>query len=362
MSQTTTTTSATTGASKTNVTSKKMSPKLVSLEMEYEIVLKMYEEAYKNYSATLKNSVSVIEENPCGTFSSKSTNVSQECYDKVWKDAGCTTKASDVNSDDWFSSQTLDGLKKDADLWATTDDDEHKVECYGSTDGKQATDTSKFGILKGYTFWGKSAVSNDASDSASDCKTTCANNKKCTGATFNSDKKLCWIRTGDGEIVEGLSEDYAIVSTLKQQAFVLKKLNEKLTSLNAEIIAEMGYNFGQINDTANTSAGDDARASDGLLQYAGLFKPSEESIRLNQLSEDKQQIDDAIKQLEGANPINGEFADSFMQAKQSRIFYMILCIVALGLIGIAVQNSVASKIIVLLIIIMIIAIFSVSKS
>ena len=359
MSQTNAT--ATTNATKTNSTSKKMSPKLVSLEMEYEIVLKMYEEAYKNYSATLKSSVAVIEENPCGTFSSNSTNVSQECYDKVWKDAGCTTKAEDMNGRDWFASQTLDGLKTDSEAWATLDDDDHKVGCYGSTDGKQPTDTSKFAILKGYTFWGKSAISNDTSESASDCKTTCANDKKCTGATFNSDKQLCWIRTGDGEIVEGLSEDYAIVSTLKQQAFVLQKLNERLTSLNADIMAEMGNNFGQINTSAVASASDSAN-EDGLLQYAGLFKPSEESIRLDQLSEDKKQIDDAIKQLEGVNPINGEFADSFIQAKQSRVFYIILCIVALGLVGIALRNSVASKIIVLIIIIMIISIISVSKS
>jgi len=78
--------------------------------------------------------------------------------------------------------------------------------------------------------------------------------------------------------------------------------------------------------------------------------------------EDKKEIDDAIKQLEGTNPINGEFADSFLQVKQSRIFYMFLCIIALCLIGLAIQNAVAFAIIAVFIIMIIIAIISVAKS
>jgi hypothetical protein len=348
--------------------STQMSAKLVALETEYAVTLKMYEEAYKNYSETLKNSVAVIEENPCGGFAPTSTNISQACYDKVWRDAGCPTKARDMKSDDWFSKQTLNTLKSDSNQWATLDTDEHKVGCYGSTAGKSATDTGNLAAIKGYTFWGTSAISSDASTSEKDCMTKCANDKKCTGATFNTSKQLCWIRTGDGEIEEGLSDDYAIVSKLKQQAFVLKNINDKLTQLNSDIMTEMSSLFGQasspIDSSGSGSQGDSGDSGDlgDLGQYAGLFKPSKESIRLNKLVEDKKEIDDAIKQLEGTNPINGEFADSFVQVKQSRIFYMLLCIVALILIGVAMRNSVATIIIVVLVLVIIFAIVSVSKS
>ena len=344
--------------------STKMSTKLISLESEYSIVLKMYEEAYKNYSETLKNSVAIVEEDPCGSFASTSTNVSQACYDKIWKDAGCTTKARVIQSDEWLYNQTLDTVKSDSNLWATLDTDHHREGCYGTTAGKQPTDTSEFAALKGYTFWGKKEISWNESKSESDCATTCANTKNCTGATFNTSKQLCWIRTGDGEIEPGMSDDFAIVSKLKKQAFTLQKLNERLTDLNSEIMAEMGALFGQSSSSSSSSSSSNTTSSSGggLVQYANLFKPSKESIRLNKLVEDKKEIDDAIKKLEGINPINGEFADSFIQVKQSRIFYMILCIIALALIGIAIGNPVASKIIAVLVIMVIIAIISISKS
>jgi hypothetical protein len=344
---------------------KKISAKLASLEMEYSIVLKMYEEAYKNYSETLKDSVSAIEEDPCGVYSSSSTNVSQECYNKVWKDAGCTTVAQNVTSD-YLKSQTLDGLKTDSSLWTTINDDTHKIGCYGSTDGKSTgvtTDTSNLASLKGYTFWGKRAVSSTNATTDSDCKTSCANNSKCTGATFNTSKQLCWIRTGNGEISEGLSDDYAIVPKLKQQAYILQQLNEKLTKLNTDIVTEMVNDFGQNSSSSSSSSSSlSTNNSSGLMQYAGLFKPSEASIRLNKLSEDKKQIDDAINQLEGVNQMNGEFADSFVQVKQARIFYMILCIVALALIAFASQNGTFGKIIAVIIIMILIIIISISTS
>jgi len=347
--------------------SKKMSTKLVSLEMEYSTVLKMYEEAYKNYSETLKNYVSIVEEDTCGTFASTSTNISQACYDKIWKDSGCTTKAPVMQPNDWISNQTLDGVKTDSNLWATLDTDHHRKGCYGTTAGKQPVDGSNFATLKGYTFWGNKGISSETSTNESDCATKCANTKDCTGATFNTRKQLCWIRTGDGEISPGMSDDYAIVSKLKQQAFTLQKLNEKLTVLNSEIIAEMNSLFGEAssNSSSNlapTPSSVNNSLGGNLKQYANLFKPSKESVRLNKLVEDKKEIDNAIKQLEGTNPINGEFVDSFIQVKQSRVFYMFLCIVALALIGIAIGNAVASKIIAVLVVMIIIAIISVSKS
>jgi hypothetical protein len=339
--------------------SKKISANLASLEMEYSIVLKMYEEAYKNYSETLKDSVSVVEEDPCGEYSSSSTNISQSCYNKIWKDVGCTTVAQDVNSD-YLKSQTIDGLKSDSSLWSTIDDDSHKTGCYGSTDGKSTTDTSNLASLKGYTFWGKSAISSSEATSDSDCKTSCANNSTCTGATFNTSKQLCWIRTGDGEIAEGLSDDYAIVPKLKQQAYVLQQLNDKLTKLTTDIVTELGNNFGQ--SSTSSSSAKSSNNSSGLMQYAGLFQPSESSTRLNKLAEDKTQIDDAISKLEGASQMNSKFADSIIQVKQSRVFYMLLAIVVLSLIAFAAQNSIFSKITLVIIVMIIIIMISISTS
>ena len=226
--------------------SKKMSAKLISLEMEYSIVLKMYEEAYKNYSETLKNSVAVIEEDPCGIFSSSSTNISQACYNKVWKDAGCTTEATEIQPGDSLDQDTLKGLRKNSKLFATLNDDEHNTRCYGSVEGKSATDTSNFAILKGYTFWGKKAISSESSESESDCTTTCANTKNCTGATFNPNsngKPTCWLRTGEGELMPGMNTDFAIVPEVKKYLLAIESINKKLLETNIKI--QMSVKQGQ---------------------------------------------------------------------------------------------------------------------
>lgn len=351
------------------------STKLSSLEMQYSVVLKMYEEAYQNYTKTLKDSVKVVEEDPCAVYSSNSVNVSQACYNKIWKDAGCTTTATDMTTNtSWFSTQTLDGLKTDSGLWATLNDDTHKTGCYGSSSGKQPTDTSNLASLQGYTFWGKTAVSSSTATSDSDCKTSCANNAKCTGATYNESKQLCWIRNGDGEIAAGLSDDYAIVPKLKQQAYVLQQLNEELTKLNSDILTEIENEYGTTDSTSSssksssstgsssTSSSSTSSSSKGLMQYAGLFKPSESSIRINKLVADKAQIDNAISQLNGAGPINGEFEDSKLFVKGARIHYLLMFAIFLCLVGFIAQNGTFSKIIAIVIVAVIIIVVSISKS
>jgi len=54
--------------------------------------------------------------------------VSPECYQKIWKDAGCTTTSW---LDDWRRNATKDELIRDSKLWATMTDTAHKKGCYG---------------------------------------------------------------------------------------------------------------------------------------------------------------------------------------------------------------------------------------
>ena len=68
--------------------------KVASLEKEYDVVLKQYQEAYKNYINKLKSS----SDNPCENYKLESKGISQECYNKIWSDQMCTTQAQDVKS------------------------------------------------------------------------------------------------------------------------------------------------------------------------------------------------------------------------------------------------------------------------
>lgn len=334
----------------------KSSSNLNSLELEYAVVYKMYEEAYANYQKTLKDSVAVVEEDPCKVFSKDSVNISQECYKKIWNDAGCTEPEQDVTSD-YLSALTKKGLKNDTNLWATMDDDVRKQGCYGSTDGKQVSD--KWATIKGYTYEdGKKVKSVDAA-SKSDCVDACANNKKCTGATYNDAQQLCWVKTGNGEITEGGSDDYAIVSILKEQAFVLKQLNAKLIEINNNMLKAMIE-----EDTKNGVSSGSSSSQGGAKKYIGLFIPSETTIRLNKLIADKEEIDKAISELDSTAPsqMNGELLDSAMTVKQAYLKYLFMFFVLLCLFAFLAMGTVFSKIIAVLIVMVLIVMFSAAKS
>ena len=226
--------------------------KLDTLEKEYEVVLQQYQEAFNNYINTLQTT----ESNPCFNFKSDTKGVSQACYDKIWHDQGCITSAPDANSD-WARNETLDGLVQDSYLWATETDDSHRKGCYGdSTNYTTATapvqpnaNTVDFVSLPGRSWWGTAALKEGAVTTEEDCKSMCASDEKCSGATFNPVKKYCWTRTGDGNLTSSEDNDSALIPKQKATLLVLKGLNEKLIQLNQQISSQMQQIEPDVNKT-----------------------------------------------------------------------------------------------------------------
>jgi len=105
-----------------------------------------------------------------------------------------------------------------------------------SSGSGDSTNTSSFANMKGQTFWGTSSVSQGASNTVEECQAQCSSISNCTGATFNPDKKYCWIRTGEGDVIPGLDNDVAIVPKTKQYSDVLYRLNLQLIDLNKKMI------------------------------------------------------------------------------------------------------------------------------
>ena len=104
------------------------------------------------------------------------------------------------------------------------------------TGASAGTNTTSFANMKGQTFWGTSGVSEGASNTVEECQGQCSSISNCTGATFNPDKKYCWIRTGEGDVIPGLDNDVAIVPKTKQYSDVLYRLNLQLIDLNKKMI------------------------------------------------------------------------------------------------------------------------------
>ena len=211
--------------------------KISTLEKEYDLYLKQYEEAYKNYINILNTS-----SNPCENYKLDSKGVSQECFNKIWTDQGCAIKAPTL--DNWKKEQTYDGLVKDSYLWATLTDERHRKGCYGSST-KYTTKTTptyslgkEFNELPGRTWWGTYGIKEGTVKSKEECISMCASNKSCSGATFNPVKRYCWARGGDGTVTAGMGTDIAIIPKMKSILLTLSDLNNKLMSINNNLRSE----------------------------------------------------------------------------------------------------------------------------
>jgi hypothetical protein len=211
--------------------------KVKTLEKEYDVVLKQYQEAYKNYLNAINTS-----SNPCEKYKLESKGVSQECYNKIWSDQGCTAEAPTIG--DWQNNQTYDGLVNDSYLWATLTDADHRKGCYGDTT-EYTTKTEPtyslgkdFTELPGRTWWGTYGIKEGPSETKDDCISMCASDNSCTGATFNPVKRYCWARGGDGTVTAGTSDDSALIPKLKGILLVLNVLNDKLMTINNDLQTE----------------------------------------------------------------------------------------------------------------------------
>jgi NADH:ubiquinone oxidoreductase subunit 3 (subunit A) len=89
--------------------------------------------------------------------------------------------------------------------------------------------------VKGQSFWGTTGISEGASNSEQECSASCSSTSGCTGATFNSEKKYCWLRSGDGSAIPGDENEYAIVLKRDQLFKVVNSVNVELNSVNIQI-------------------------------------------------------------------------------------------------------------------------------
>jgi hypothetical protein len=112
-----------------------------------------------------------------------------------------------------------------------------KQETNPNTDNPNQNVTYK--ALKGRSWWGKSGITEGVVANQKECQALCASDRKCSGATFNPVKRYCWTRKGDGDIVVGDDNNYALIPKNKALLIIMKNLNQQLLDLNQQIINEM---------------------------------------------------------------------------------------------------------------------------
>ena len=139
--------------------------------------------------------------------------------------------------------------------------------------------------IKGATFWGTGLISERESNSVDECKALCSADESCTGATYNSDKAYCWLRSGEGSVNTGLPNDYAIIPENLKYLKVIQALSEKLTSINDQVLQAMN------NGNPLYSAQDMARKK----QTAIL------NLNYKKLTKEREKVEETIKKYQELN-------------------------------------------------------------
>ena len=110
-----------------------------------------------------------------------------------------------------------------------------------SDDKSDTTKKLSYSVIKGQSFWGNGQAGSESvytGGTIEECKAKCAETTNCTGATFNPNahgKPMCWLRTGDGQLMPALSTDFAIIPEAKKYLLVIESINKKLLETNTKI-------------------------------------------------------------------------------------------------------------------------------
>ena len=108
-----------------------------------------------------------------------------------------------------------------------------------NTSQEQIQSTSNLANVPNSTFWGTTGISSTNVSSLDKCSALCSKTPGCSGATYNvtnNNQNNCWLRGGDGSIITGTSNQYAIIPQATNYLKTLEILNIQLINLNNQNI------------------------------------------------------------------------------------------------------------------------------
>jgi hypothetical protein len=101
--------------------------------------------------------------------------------------------------------------------------------------------TPNYTTISGKAFWGSGQAGTQSvynANTTQQCQALCAKTSNCSGATFNPDvngEAMCWLRTGEGELVPALDTDNAIIPQAQAYLITIESINNKLIATNQQI-------------------------------------------------------------------------------------------------------------------------------
>lgn len=97
---------------------------------------------------------------------------------------------------------------------------------------------------KGQAFWGTYGLKEGNTKSVQECSALCSTTQRCSGATFNSDKRYCWVRGGEGTPIPALRNDYAIIPKSKKLLEISDSINRQINDVNKKMQKKIDQLYG----------------------------------------------------------------------------------------------------------------------
>jgi len=201
-----------------------------------------------------------------------------------------------------------------------------------SSSQRNRTNNPNLVNVKGTTFWGSSAISSSNVSSVEQCSALCSRTSGCSGATFNkgtTNQNNCFLRSGDGDVITGTTNQYAIISKSKEYLLTLQNLNGQLLQINNQIIS-----FIEKNDTTFASQNAEILTQYNLLKKNYSALDIERKNILRRLSQ-YQSIDEIQTQSELI--VNKNYYNYILL-----IFIVVICVFFTGKMFIDSSNNISN--------------------
>ena len=198
---------------------------------------------------------------------------------------------------------------------------------YIKQDASSNNMVEKYVTVNGKQFLGSSALSQNNSATLNDCIASCSSNPKCSGATYNQTnykQPMCFLRTGDGNLVNGLSSDVAIVTKGKQLLSIVQNINNQLNETNTKIL-DLAEQAKPTYNELNIEKEDENETL--VKQYAQL---QAERVKIDKMMSEYESLDQS--QSEGT-----------IETNKNYYVYILLCIIAILIIFLFIKFSSSSS-------------------
>ena len=166
--------------------------------------------------------------------------------------------------------------------------------------------TNDFSIFKNSSFWGSSAIKQTTQQDINGCTENCASDMTCTGATFEPNGGICYLRKGNGTIQSSLP--------LNQTAIVLN------SQYNMQNTADLNSKLLDLESQKSTIVGDLKTQFDDIKSQNSQYSNSIDS-HLKKLNYTKYNIGNLYNE---SNVLDNEYQNSYLIANSNKIIYSIL--------------------------------------